>query len=67
MAEVDQVTDRLPADPKIIQHLGFVLRQELHNGFQFNNDASEYKQVWSVPPVQCSTFVEAGQSRFGLE
>ena len=38
VAEVEQVADRLAGDAHVVEELGFVIRGQFGDGFQFNDD-----------------------------
>ena len=45
VAEVNQVADRLAGDAHIVEELGFVIRRQFGNGFQFDNDPLKDEQI----------------------
>ncbi len=64
VAEVEQVADRLAGDAHVIEESGFVIRSQLGDGFQFNNDPFANEQVGPVDGVDLMLLVD--QAKFVL-
>src|ERR1051325_4607418 len=66
-AEVDQVAQRLFRDAQVVDELGLVLREQLADGFEFDDDAFKDEQIGDVTLFEFTALVEAGQFLFGAE
>ena len=64
VAEVEQVADRLAGDAHVVEQLGFVVRGQLGDGFQFDNDPFLNEQVGLVDGLELVLFVD--QAKFVL-
>lgn len=60
-AEVDEITDWLLRDAEVVDELGLVLREELGNGLQFDDEAVENEKVGDVTPFEFAAPIKAPQ------
>jgi hypothetical protein len=67
VAEVDEITDGGLADAHVVEELGLVLREDLGDGFQFDDDGVEDEKVGDVLLREYMAFVVGKQGLLGSE
>ena len=67
MAEIDEVAYRHSRHAQVVKKLGFMLRRQFRDGFEFHDDAAEDEQVGLVAGRELVAFVIDFQLLLGQE
>jgi hypothetical protein len=67
VAKVNEVTDRLARDSRVIEKLGFMFGRKLRHRLQFDDQPAKDKEVGDVTLLEFPAFVEALELYPGAE